>query len=370
MKFKEVKEYDNSTLDQRIEQHNRWKRWESRGGPLGPGVESILSKAEVAEAVAYGDPLIRTDDDKPNIDGQVEILTNAKKLYKPAVNYLWLQMQDVILDKFWHNRVGQSDKRRRRMGHNSEVWTEWLTACYATLQNPMGHNDGLIELGVPGVSALEGFDLAKSAPFAAFSNFAKTRYGLMLKNTANTINYFEYMKGMTKVPFMSNDNEVNAAKAKKRIEPKVLEYDPKYMDAAQQKEDGISDPTADAAFEAVFQNSEETDQFFEEFKDVLNDAKGIKTKGSGIEMLEAFLYLIDDEMGVEKDGKKTVAEKWGDVLDNFPQEDRKEIQNMLRYKFPDILAENGMDMKTFLKYATDSVTGKRMAKLIRDRISK
>jgi hypothetical protein len=355
------KDYDDATLDDRIAKNNKWQRWTSRGGPLGPGVESTISAADLKAAVAYGDPLIQNDNGTPNIDGQVKIIADAKAGNTNATNYIWLQMQDVILDKFWHKRIGSSDKRRRRMGHNPDVWDEWLTTAWADLMSPPHQN---ISPEISGISALDGFHLEKSAPFAAFSNLAK-RYGFLLSNSAAVMNTNDHRKGATGTPFLDDEEESETTGKKKKQEPSVVSYDPKFMDAKKEEVGDHKNDTEDAVFEEIFRSSQDAEGFFEAIEDIVNDVAS-QTKGpAGTKMLEPFLYFVGEPMGKDESGLEVHAKTLGQLFKKFPEKDGSALYKYVKYTFPKMLKEWGINMEEFLKYANDDVTNARIRKIIK-----
>jgi hypothetical protein len=356
MNFEKIREaaraakvYDDTTLNDRILKNNKWTKWTSRGGPLGPGVESVLSKSDINEALSYGDKLIQNDDGTPNVDGQVKIITDAKAGNRTAINYVWLQMQDVILDKFWHNRIGASDKRRRRMGHNQEVWNEWLTLCWADLSAPP---HSAVSPEVAGISALDGFHLEKSAPFAAFSNLA-TRFGFLLRNAASVINDEEHRKGAKGTPF-SDDGDAS-----------VLEYDAKYMDSKQSEEGSHAKSTEDEVFESIFRDSKEAEGFFEAFTDIVSSDKSQAKAPAGTKMLEPFLYFLGEPFSSDETGHSDYAKNLGDLFKRYPKEDNSALYKYVKYTFPTLLEEWGISMEEFLSYANDQTTNERLRKIVK-----
>ena len=346
--------YDDATLDERIAKNNRWTRWTSRGGPLGPGVESVLKKAEVEAAVAYGDPLIQNDDGSANVPGQVKIIEDAKAGNRVAMNYVWLQMQDIVLDKFWHNRIGASDKRRRRMGHNQEVWNEWLTTAWADLTSPPHQ---AISPEVAGISALDGFHLEKSAPFAAFSNLAR-RFSFLLGNSAVVMNDAEHRKGAKGTPFTDETDE-------DRRGTTVLEYDPKYMDAKQSEKEDQHKSTEDEAFERIFRDSKEAEGFFEAFTDIMEDDRSKEKGPEGTSVLEPFLYFIGEPISEDGSGKHEYAKNLGALFGRYPKKDNPVLYKYVKRVFPEMLEEWGIDMEEFLKYANDQDSNARMRRIVK-----
>jgi hypothetical protein len=370
MKFMTIREsgkvYDDSTLSKRIADNNKWKPWVSSGWKDGPGVESIFTPAEVTSACTYGDALVVNPDGSANIAGQKQIVIDAKAGKPEAMRYLFLIFQDVTLAKFWGQRIGSSKARRSMMGNDPEVWEDWLTIAWIDLTK----QPHVSILYTCGKSALDGFDVNKSADFACLSNLAN-RYGFLLTNSAGHINDDERRHGMKGSPFMSSDDIDEETGKKVDNKPSVISYDPAYMDAKaendQSAEIGPEDPTVDEAYERIYHSAAENEAFFAALKDALADPRSKQVGKDGMKLLTPLLYLIGEPLNQDSDGVYEYAKKWDDTFrnDESPR-DRKAAIKLCKHDFPkQVLPDEGIEWEDFEKHVRNNDDNKRIRKMLK-----
>jgi hypothetical protein len=366
--------------NKKLTKYNKWSKWETHGGPTGPGVESILNKFQLEKALAYGDPLIeiKFSRGKYNASGQIQIIKDAQQRKEEAMFYLWLQFQDVILKRWWGNRIGQNEKRKRKLGHNENLWQEWISICWADLFN-LPHYFKAKEIA--GVSALDGFDVKKGEPVAALSNLAN-RFGLLLGNSASALNEDEVTKGMTKTPFYTNEEleekeysegiqykdrrwngkAVRWYTAKENTDPDYQEYMEKKQEEGHLVYEGFHQKsTEEEAFENILRNSKETETFLKKFEFAFSSSEIVK----GIpNIYQALLYAFGEPLKENEKGVDVVANTLTDICKIFPKKDSFKIKSFLN-SLPDFLTSFGIYNEDFMKYSKDHIIMSKMKDILK-----
>jgi hypothetical protein len=353
MNFKKIFE-DKETYNytQRVIEKSTWKKWKPHYvGNVGLlGIESVLTPKEITEATAYGDPLIelKVERGKLNSSGQIKIIEDAKARKPEAMNYLWLQFQNITRKGIFP-KLGSLADRKKEKNYDKDIWTDWLGIAWADLFN----KDNIMPAKeIAGVSALDGFELGRSEPGAALNNLAN-RFALLLKNSADMLWTDEITKGLTKVP----GDTVKDIKQVKLDDHNIINNKLPVENISKETSLYTDLSNESQEFENIYKSSKEINTFLTRFKNSLNSQPFNVKLSNGDKISKSLIYLLGEQ--------DNISNSISDIQRKFEKKDSSKIREFLS-NLPSLLKDFNIDKEDFLMYAEDEVVLNKMKNLIKD----